>query len=55
VRDAAYLYQKLQPTLDGIGYERFLAAFRVIAKPELVHEFGRTSSGEIDGFAGMSG
>ena len=40
VMDPAYLYSKLGPSLNGIGYERFLAAFEQLARPELVHEFG---------------
>ena len=39
VEDPAYLYAKLEPSLHAVSYERFLAAFQQLARPELVHKF----------------
>jgi hypothetical protein len=39
VKDADYLYSKLQPVLPGISSERFAQAFRAVSRPELVHQF----------------
>ena len=42
VSDSRYLFQKLEPILDRIPYERFAAAFAKAARPELVHTFQGT-------------
>jgi len=39
VEDPVYLYAKLQPSLGAIAYERFLAAYNQLARPEFVHSF----------------
>jgi hypothetical protein len=39
VRDPGYLRRKLGPLLGGIDAETFLAAFRSVSRPELVHDF----------------
>lgn len=39
VHDCAYVFEKLQPILAGITYERFAEAFAATARPELVHSF----------------
>lgn len=40
VNDSAYLFDKLQPLLHGISFERFDRAHRQLAQPNLVHRFG---------------
>ena len=37
--DSLYLYAKLQPILNGIGFEEFDATFSRVANPSLVHSF----------------
>lgn len=44
IHEAEYLYRKIEATLNGIRYERFLEIFRQVARPELVHEFNPRSS-----------
>lgn len=39
IHDPDYLYAKIGFVLTGIGHERFLEAFRAVARPELVHDF----------------
>jgi hypothetical protein len=39
VKDAEYLYRKLQPALAGIDSAAFTRAFQAVSRPELVHEF----------------
>jgi hypothetical protein len=39
VKDSEYLFQKLSPILNGLGYERFRAVFAQTARPDLVHSF----------------
>jgi hypothetical protein len=39
VHDCTYVFEKLQPILAGITYERFAEAFATTARPELVHRF----------------
>lgn len=39
VNDAAYLFHKLEPVLQGIPFERFDAAFAKTVRPDLVHSF----------------
>jgi len=41
IHDPEYLYGKIKVALRGIAYERFLEAFKQVAKPELVHDFRR--------------
>ena len=38
-KDCSYLYGKLQPLLSNISYQSFLAEFRRVVRPELVHCF----------------
>lgn len=40
VHDSAYLFDKLQPLLHDISFERFDRAHRRLAQPGLVHRFG---------------
>lgn len=40
VNDSAYLFDKLQPLLHGISFERFDRVHRQLAQPDLVHRFG---------------
>lgn len=42
VNDPEYLYRKLDYLCSGISYSRFLQAFQSIAKPDLVHQFGKS-------------
>jgi hypothetical protein len=44
VYDPDYLYRKVAFALDGVAYESFLEAFRVVSRPELVHDFHAASS-----------
>jgi hypothetical protein len=39
VKDAEYLYNKLQPALPGIDFAAFGRAFQAVSRPELVHDF----------------
>lgn len=39
VHDSAYLFDKLQPVLQGVSFERFDRAHRQLARPALVHRF----------------
>lgn len=39
VHDCRYLFEKLQPVLESISYERFETAFATTAQPHLVHNF----------------
>ena len=39
ITDPEYLYQRIRFLLGSISYERFLNAFQVISRPELVHDF----------------
>ena len=39
VSDPVYLFSKLQPRLGDCSYAKFEAAFSLIAKPQLVHQF----------------
>jgi hypothetical protein len=39
VHDPDYLYRKLSPLLHGIDFDFFERAYRVVVRPELVHEF----------------
>jgi len=39
VHEPAYLYARLRPVLPQVRYEDFLAAFRQVAQPQLVHQF----------------
>lgn len=39
VHDSAYLFDKLQPVLQGVSFERFERAHRQLAQPALVHHF----------------
>ena len=43
VNDPEYLFSKLAPVLKELDYDAFVAAFKEIAKPELVHEFKKES------------
>jgi len=42
VHDSAYLFDKLQPLLQDVSFERFDRAHRQVARPALVHAFGET-------------
>jgi hypothetical protein len=39
VHDSAYLYDKLQPVLQDVSFERFDRVHRQLAQPTLVHRF----------------
>lgn len=39
VKEPEYLYAKLLPLLGAMPFNRFLEAFRSVARPETVHEF----------------
>jgi hypothetical protein len=39
IHDPKYLYAMIGFVVAGTGYERFLEAFRAVARPELVHDF----------------
>lgn len=39
VTDAEYLFNKLDPVLEGIPFTRFETVFHAVAKPDLVHSF----------------
>ncbi len=39
VHDEQYLFDKLEPILDGISFTAFRDAFRRVARPDLVHSF----------------
>ena len=39
VKDAKYLYGKLQPVLPGKDFAAFDRAFQTVSRPELVHNF----------------
>jgi hypothetical protein len=44
VQDPEYLYGKLKSVLPGQNLETFLRAFRVVSRPELVHNFEQKSA-----------
>ncbi len=44
VQDEEYLYQKLHPLLKAVDKQRFVAAFRRTARPQLVHDFRRETN-----------
>ena len=46
IHEAEYLYRKIWTALNGIPYDRFLDAFQHVARPELVHEFGKGHAAE---------
>ncbi|MBU1669550.1 MAG: glycosyltransferase [Actinobacteria bacterium] len=39
MKDASYLYRKLEPILGDISFDRFEEAFRRTVKPEIMHSF----------------
>ena len=39
IHEPEYLYRKIEGTLNGITYEKFLEVFHQVARPELVHTF----------------
>ncbi len=39
VHDPEYFYRKIEFALQGVSYERFLAAYKQVVRPDLVHEF----------------
>ncbi|MBS0207280.1 MAG: hypothetical protein JSS49_30755 [Planctomycetes bacterium] len=39
VHDEQYLFDKLEPILNGISFRDFQEAFRRVARPDLVHSF----------------
>jgi hypothetical protein len=39
VKDAGYLYRKLQPVLPATDFPAFARAFKEVSRPELVHQF----------------
>ena len=43
VNDPEYLFSKLAPVLKELDYDAFVAVFKEVAKPELVHEFKKDS------------
>lgn len=42
--DPQYLYRNTKFLLDGIPYEKFLAAFNKIVRPEWIHQFATKST-----------
>ncbi|MFT3869991.1 MAG: hypothetical protein QM715_16195 [Nibricoccus sp.] len=52
VQEPRYAYQQLSPLLSGIKWEVFLAAFKRIANPTLVHDFSRPKAAEANGEIG---
>jgi hypothetical protein len=46
IHEPEYLYRKIGATLNGISYERYLEAFRQVARPELIHDFSPGHTGE---------
>jgi hypothetical protein len=47
VHEPDYLYRKIAFALGGVSYETFLEAFRVVSRPELVHDFNAASPESI--------
>lgn len=39
VKDSQYLYDKLQPVLNGMSFEAFDEVFKATVRPDLVHSF----------------
>lgn len=46
IEDPAYLYAKLASLTANIPYEDFLAAFRSVVQPQLIHNFAATDGRE---------
>src|SRR5947209_202415 len=44
INDCAYLYEKLKPVLATISSDEFASTFEKTVRPELVHDFGKSSS-----------
>ncbi len=44
VNDPEYLFEKLNPILTNIDFERFSLVFSKIARPDLVHNFNKKST-----------
>jgi hypothetical protein len=43
-KDCPYLFSKLKPVLQGIGFEFFCETFNNVVRPDLVHSFNENDS-----------